>query len=100
MNEVELPSDRKKLLGRDLSPRETEVLLSLAGGETNSQIAQKMSISVKTVEAHRARIFEKLGAVNAPQAIVLSFQRGMFRTPLSFYSTEELTTELATRQTT
>lgn len=96
----ELPSDRKNLLGRNLTPREEEILILLAQGETNVGIAKDLAISVKTVEAHRARIFEKLGARNAPQAVILSFQRGMFRTPLKLYTAEELTAELASRQPT
>lgn len=45
---------------RVLSNRELEVLTLLAQGYTNKEIAEKMFISVKTVETHRAKIYSKL----------------------------------------
>jgi len=47
-----------------LTPREAEVMPLMADGMTNIEISAKLGISVKTVEAHRARIFKKLGAKN------------------------------------
>ena len=44
-----------------LTPREIEVLLLLARGYTNRQIAEKLVLSVRTVETHRANITGKLG---------------------------------------
>ena len=43
-----------------LSPREREVLKFVIGGHLNKQIADRMSISLKTVKAHRARVMEKM----------------------------------------
>ncbi len=43
-----------------LSPREREVLLLLALGNTNHEIADELVVSVKTVETHRAHIMNKL----------------------------------------
>ena len=43
-----------------LSPREREVLQLIAEGYTNKQIAEILSISIKTVQAHRANIMSKL----------------------------------------
>ncbi len=43
-----------------LSPREREVLQLLAEGKTTREIAERLFISVKTVETHRSRIMEKL----------------------------------------
>lgn len=45
-----------------LSPRESEVLSLIAKGYTNKEIADRLHISVKTVEAHRAHIIERIGA--------------------------------------
>lgn len=45
-----------------LSRRELQVLTLIAEGYTNKQIADDLGISIKTVEAHRANIMEKLGA--------------------------------------
>ncbi len=44
-----------------LSARELEVLRLLALGFTNKEIAEKIFLSVKTVETHRARIYSKMG---------------------------------------
>ena len=45
----------------DLSEREIEVLRLIALGHTNSEIAQQLFLSVRTVESHRAHIQQKLG---------------------------------------
>ncbi len=53
-----------KQVGREihaLTPRELEVLKLVAEGYTNQQIASQLVISVKTVQAHRANVMEKLG---------------------------------------
>ena len=44
-----------------LSPRETEVLRLIAWGNTNKEIAERLDLSVKTVEAHKANGMRKLG---------------------------------------
>jgi two-component system response regulator NreC len=44
-----------------LSPRETEVLQLTAWGHRNTEIAARLKIGVKTVEAHKANGLEKLG---------------------------------------
>jgi two-component system response regulator NreC len=44
-----------------LTPREVEVLRLLVEGYTNKQVAEKLSISTRTVEGHRANLSEKLG---------------------------------------
>lgn len=44
-----------------LTPRETEVLRFIAHGHTNKQIAQLLSLSVRTVESHRSNLMGKLG---------------------------------------
>lgn len=46
---------------QQLSSRELEVLQLLAMGHTNKEIAAEVFLSVKTIEAHRARIYAKLG---------------------------------------
>jgi two-component system response regulator NreC len=44
-----------------LTPRETEVLRLIAEGHTNRQVAEILTISVRTVESHRANLMGKLG---------------------------------------
>jgi two-component system response regulator NreC len=50
-----------------LSPRETEVLRLMALGHTNREIGEKLSLSVRTVETHRAHIQQKLGLSSRPK---------------------------------
>ena len=59
--EMLLNADTKKDDSLDvLSPREREVLQLITEGNTNSVIAEKLTLSVRTVEAHRAHIMTKL----------------------------------------
>jgi FixJ family two-component response regulator len=53
--------NREALLGK-LTTRESQVLERIVAGRLNKQIADDLGISIKTVEAHRANIMEKLGA--------------------------------------
>ena len=50
-----------------LTPREREIVLYVATGRANKVIAIDLGISLRTAEAHRAHIFEKLGVRNAMQ---------------------------------
>jgi two-component system response regulator NreC len=50
-----------------LSPRETEVLRMMALGHTNREIAETLSLSVRTVETHRAHVQQKLGFSSRPE---------------------------------
>ncbi|MES2888322.1 MAG: response regulator [Pseudomonadota bacterium] len=54
-------ASRDALLGR-LTTREAQVLERIVAGRLNKQIADDLGISIKTVEAHRANIMEKLNA--------------------------------------
>lgn len=47
-----------------LTQREREIMFQLATGASNIAIAQSLSISPRTVEVHKARVMEKLGASN------------------------------------
>jgi len=52
-----------------LTEREREVLDRVAAGRRNRQIAEELGISVKTVEAHRARGMEKMGATSIAEIV-------------------------------
>jgi FixJ family two-component response regulator len=53
----------------DLSAREHEVTMLLARGLNNREIAEHLGISPRTVEAHKARLMQKLGAANLAELI-------------------------------
>ena len=63
------PSDRIASLSR----READVLEQLVSGKQNREIAEALSISVKTVEFHRANIRQKLGVSSLPELFRLVF---------------------------
>jgi DNA-binding NarL/FixJ family response regulator len=60
-----------------LSSREREVLQLLAEGRTGSEIAQRLSLSPKTVETYRARLVEKLGIRDVAGLVRFAIQRGI-----------------------
>lgn len=55
-----------------LSPREREVLNGLVIGHSNKEIAHDLQISVRTVELHRAKMLERLGARGLGEAVRLA----------------------------
>ena len=59
--EFQSAASRDALLAK-LTSREAQVLERIVAGRLNKQIADDLGISIKTVEAHRANIMEKLGA--------------------------------------
>jgi pimeloyl-ACP methyl ester carboxylesterase/DNA-binding CsgD family transcriptional regulator len=59
-----------------LSPREREVLALITEGLGNAEIAERLSISEKTVRNHVSNVFDKLGVWTRAQAIVLALDRG------------------------
>lgn len=70
--------------GEDLSgltARELEIVAHVAEGRANKEIAAAAGISVKTVEAHLANVFSKLGAANRREVMNWARQRGMGEAP-------------------
>jgi len=57
-----------------LSPREKEVLDLVIAGKMNKTIADAMNISIKTVEAHRAKVMDKMGARSLAELVQLVVQ--------------------------
>ena len=60
-----------------LTPREREVLQLVAEGRTNREIAQVLSISVKTVEHHRANLMSKLDLYSAAELTQYAIRTGV-----------------------
>ncbi|PKK37961.1 DNA-binding response regulator [Siphonobacter sp. SORGH_AS_0500] len=61
-----------------LSERELEVLQLICSGLTNAQIAAKLFLSDRTVEGHRTRIMEKIGAKNTAAMVVYAVKNGLY----------------------
>jgi DNA-binding NarL/FixJ family response regulator len=62
-----------------LTPRELEVLKLIAEAYTNKEIAQKLVISVKTVERHRQNILDKLGMRDRVELTRYAIRRGLIQ---------------------
>jgi two-component system nitrate/nitrite response regulator NarL len=62
---------------RHLSPRELEILVRVARGWTNPDIAADLFVSLGTVKEHLQRIFEKLGVTDRGVAALRAIQLGM-----------------------
>jgi two-component system response regulator NreC len=60
-----------------LSTREREVLLLIADGKTNKEIANKLNLSVYTVDSHRGKIMEKLNLHSAGELVRFAMKNGL-----------------------
>ena len=71
------PAERAPSLGNDLTQREQEVLVLLVEGLSNSQIAERLFISVAAVKYHVSNILSKLGAANRTEAAALALENDL-----------------------
>lgn len=70
------PAPAAGLLGT-LTPRESEVIVLLAQGKSNGEIAEKMSISAATVRSHVHHLLRKLGVGTRAQAVAVAYESGL-----------------------
>jgi len=63
----------------DLTSREIDVLLKVARGNRNRDIAEKLFISEETVKVHIKHIMEKLGASDRTQSVTIAARRGIIQ---------------------
>ena len=66
----------KRHLG-ELTPREHDVLLQMVAGNPNKVAAYKLGISPRTVEIHRARVMEKMGAKSLSELVRMALAAGI-----------------------
>jgi len=64
----------------DLSEREIEVLRLIALGHTNSEMAEKLFLSIRTVESHRAHIQQKLRLTTRSELVRYALDHGLVET--------------------
>jgi DNA-binding NarL/FixJ family response regulator len=62
-----------------LTPRETEVLREVAAGLSNTEIAEKLTVSEATVKTHVGSILAKLDLRNRVQAVIFAYDIGLVR---------------------
>jgi two-component system response regulator NreC len=67
--------------GSKLTPRETEVIKMLAEGNSVKEIASILSLSVKTVEAHKFNLMRKLDIHNKAQLVTYAIQKKIVKMP-------------------
>jgi DNA-binding NarL/FixJ family response regulator len=70
------PPNKGRLQTADLSAREKEVLVLLAWGYSNKEVANSLHLSVKTVETYRLRIGEKLGLRSRTEIVKHALRQG------------------------
>ncbi|GAA1529694.1 response regulator transcription factor [Streptomyces albidochromogenes] len=62
-----------------LTVREREVLVQVAGGHSNDEIAEQLAVSPLTVKTHVNRAMAKLGARDRAQLVVIAYESGLVR---------------------
>ncbi|CAM5399006.1 Response regulator transcription factor OS=Streptomyces tendae OX=1932 GN=GUR47_11645 PE=4 SV=1 [Streptomyces tendae] len=62
-----------------LTVREREVLVQVAGGHSNDEIAERLEVSPLTVKTHVNRAMAKLGARDRAQLVVIAYESGLVR---------------------
>lgn len=72
MNRMRTP--REEPLHEQLTAREKEILLLIAEGKSNQEIAEELFIALKTVKAHVSNILGKLEVQDRTQAVIYAFQ--------------------------
>lgn len=73
-------SDKRRKSAHDrveaLSPRQREILIQMADGKLNKQIAYNLGLSERTVKMHRAAMFKSLGVRTSADAIRIAIEAG------------------------
>jgi len=78
--------EQKNIMKRleSLTPREHEILTYLITGMLNKQIAYELTISERTVKAHRKQVFDKFGVASIAELVRLTEKAGIKPADVSF----------------
>lgn len=72
-----LETDTEKPIHERLSDREYEVMIMIASGKTVKEIADKLSLSVKTISTNRVRALKKMGMKNNAEITYYAIKQGL-----------------------
>jgi len=75
-NQIAAPRKNTDII---LTDREREVLELICKGMSNPEISKHLGLSQRTIDGHRARLFEKTGAKNAPHLVMFAIKNGLIK---------------------
>jgi DNA-binding NarL/FixJ family response regulator len=82
IEQLHMPRSHKKHLNDiPLTPREIEVLELIAQEFSNQEIADRLFISIRTVDTHRRNMLEKLGVRNTAGLVRYAIKNGLLKEP-------------------
>jgi two-component system, NarL family, response regulator LiaR len=76
---VKMRKKNQHLPHEDLTSRELEILLLMAEGKTNQEIADELFIALKTVKTHVSNILSKLNVQDRTQAVIYAFKHSLVK---------------------
>jgi DNA-binding NarL/FixJ family response regulator len=79
MNSINKYMQPRKAPDIALTDREREVLELICKGWANPEIASHLGLSQRTIDGHRAKLFEKTGAKNAPNLVMYALKHGLVK---------------------
>ena len=74
---LEVRTDLTRTPHETLSDREYEVMSRIGSGKTVTEIADELTLSVKTISTYRARVLEKLGVKNSAEIVQYAIRNGL-----------------------